>query len=445
MNTHLSLRFLIIIIIGTVIPTTVFAGENLTPEQLVLLMKASRGQYNTISAKMKALSYQYDPNNKAEPKLKMTREIVSRWTRKKSFSRIVETSYLDAIPDGAYTRTTISTCSLSPKGCKKLVEAADNPVSRGYVEPDRSLDQGFYQSFFTVYAAMWDFYGWPWEKMNLDGTTVNYDEKKNYYIMKVKMGSTAKGPLITLYVDPLKDFIPVKKEFLKYDSTLLQRYECSDFHQAENGLWIPYRYSWFDPRVSYGAVYEVEEVVVNQPIADNLLHFDFPAGTIVYDGRYNLKYKIDDAAQAQHSIADPCSETTTNIAVTVPAKDEDLVAAASKVKELLDAHAVKEIVSPAIEVSPGIVLVTVDKSEYKLSIKKYDGTKPVLLDYEFESTELELSSFKNLIKTEDQVIANINRVQSHTGFASGTLLLQYAAESKPVKVTFVSAPLPNAP
>jgi hypothetical protein len=91
------------------------------------------------------------------------------------------------------------------------------------------------------------------------------------------------------------------------------------------------------------------------------------------------------------------------------------------------------------------VLVTVEKSEYKLSIKKYDGTKPVLLDYEFESTELELSSFKNLIKTEDQVIANINRVQSHSGFASGTLLLQYAGEDKSTKVTFVSAPLPNAP
>jgi hypothetical protein len=445
MNTHLSLRFLIIITIGTVIPTTVFAGENLTPEQLVLLMKASRGQYNTISAKMKALSYQYDPNNKAEPKLKMTREIVSRWTRKKSFSRIVETSYLDAIPDGAYTRTTISTCSLSPKGCKKLVEAADNPVSRGYVEPDRSLDQGFYQSFFTVYAAMWDFYGWPWEKMNVDKATVTRDEKNNYYIMKVKMGTTAKGPLITLYVDPLKDFIPVKKEFLKYDGTMLVTFECTDFHQMPNGFWIPYQYSWFDPRLNYGAVYEIEKVVVNEPIPDNLLDFAFPSGTVVRDEISSLQYRIDDVTQPQDTIADPCSETTTNIAVTVPAKDEDLVAAASKAKGLLDAHAVKEIVSPAIEVSPGIVLVTVDKSEYKLSIKKYDGTKPVLLDYEFESTELKLSSFKNLIKTEDQVIANINRVQSHTGFASGTLLLQYAAESKPVKVTFVSAPLPNAP
>ena len=443
MNTILSLRFLVIVTIVGVIPMTAFADVNLTPEQLILLMKASREQYNTISARMKATSYQYDADNKTKTKLRMTREIVSRWTRKKHFSRTVQTSYPDTIPHKDYTPTTITTYALTPKRSKRLIEAPDNRTPRGYVTAGMSLKQEL--PFYTIYTAMWELSGWPWEEWNLDEATVTRDEKNNYYIMKVKMGSNQKGPWTTLYIDPSKDFIPVKSEFLKYDRTLIMTSECSDFRQVANGLWIPYQYSWLDPRVNYGAVYEVEEVTVNEPIPDNLLDFAFPTGTVVRDEISSLQYRIEDATQIQGAIGDPCSETMTNIAVTGPAKDEDLVAAASKAKELLHTHAIKTIVSPAIEVWPGTVLVTVDKSEYKLSVKKYDGTKPVLLDYDFQSTELELSSFKNPISTEDQMIAKINRVQSHTGFAKGTLLLQYEGEEKPVKVTFVSAPLANSP
>ena len=442
MNTILSLRFVVIVTVVGVIPITVFADVDITPEQLVLLMKASSEQYNTITAKMKAMTYQYGDDNKVDPKLRMTRDIVSRWTRKKSFSRTVQTSYPDKISHKDYTPTTIITYTITPKHSKRLTEASDNRTPRGYVT-GMSLEKD--QPFYTIYAAMWGFFGWPWDKMNLDEATVTRDEKNNYYIMKVKMGSSTKGPWITLYIDPSKSFIPVKKEFLKHDGTVLLTYQCSDFRQVANGLWIPYGYFWFGPKGNYGAVYEVEQVTVNKPIPDNLLDFAFPSGTIIHEERYNLRYTIDDVTQPQDPIADPCSETTTNIAVTAPAKEEDLVAAASKAKELLHTHAIKTIVSPAIEVWPGTVLVTVDKSEYKLSVKKYGGTKPVLLDYDFQSTELELSSFKNLISTEDQMIAKINRVQSHTGFAKGTLLLKYEGEEKPVKVTFVSAPLPNAP
>lgn len=443
MNTCLSLRFLLIVTVVIVSPIIAFADANLTPEQLVLLMEASREQYNTISAKMKALSYQYDPNNKAEPKLKMTRNIVSRWTREKSFSRTVRTSYPDTIPHKDYTPTIISTYAITPKWSKKLVEAPDNRTPRGYIKPGRSLEED--QPFYTIYTAMWDIFSWPREQMNLHKATITRDEKNNYYVVKLKMGSSQKGPMNVLWIDASKSFIPVKGEFLKHDGTLLTRSECSDFRQTENGLWIPYRYSWFDPRANYGAVYEVEKAVVNQPIPDNLLDFTFPTGTIVHDDICSMQYIIGDVIPSQDTVVDPCSQTVTNIAVTARAKEEDLLASASKAKELLHAHAITATPSPTVEVSPKIVLVTPDKYEYKLSVKKCYGTKPVLLDYEFESTELKLSLFKNLINTEDQLIANINRVQSHTGFASGTLLLQYAGEDKSTKVTFVSAPLPNAP
>jgi len=445
MDTFLSLRFLVIVTISAFISTVGFADANLTPDQLVLLMKASREQYGTIDSKMKVTAYQFDVDNKTNPKHKMDRVIVSRCTRKKSFSRIVETSYPDIIPDKGGIQTTISTCALTPEGCKQLIEASDNRTPRGYVKLGGSLekDQGFYQSFFTIHAAMWDFFGWPWEKMDLNEATISRDEKNNCYVMKVKMGSSQKGPFVTLYVDPSKDFIPVKKEFLKYDGTLLASFECSDFHQAEDRLWIPYRYSWIDPRVHYGEIYEVEKAIVNQPIPDNALDFAFPNGTIVDDERLNVKYKVDDTNQVQDTIVDPCSLVKTDVSVTAPASEQDLISSASKAKELLRAYT-ERTASPAVEVLPTVVLVTLEQSEYKLSVTKSDGTKPVLLNYKFESDALKLSSLKNLIQTQDQLVANVSRLKSCAGFAIGTLLLEYEGEKDPVKVTFVSAPLPDA-
>lgn len=441
MKTYLSSRILVIIAVAFVLPVIALAEANLTPEQLVLLMKASCEQYDTCTfdTKMKSTSYRYSADNKTSPKLDVIMDTISRWTKKKRFGRIVRTSYADTNPQGY---TTISTYALAPKRTKKLLEVSDNRTPRGHIEPRGMSFLDNEIVFCTVHEAMWALSAWPWEAWNLDETTITRDEKNNYYIMKVKMTTLPKGPLITLYIDPSKGFIPVKREFRKYDGTLASIFECSDFRQVENGLWIPYRYSLVDPRTNYETVCEVQEMLVNQPIPDNLLDFEFPNGTVVYDNISNVRYRIPTTTQAQDIIVDPCSVIISDIAVTAPAKEEDLLASALKAKELLQIHIpAKEIVSPAIEVSPTIVLVTADKYKYKLSVKRYDGTKPVLLDYNFEGNGLELSSLKNLIDKEDQLIVNTNRLQSHTGFAKGILVLKFVGENEPVKITFVSAPL----
>jgi len=442
MNSRLSVRSLFLLTVITFIPTIVIAEVNLTPEQLVLLMKASREQYNIVDAKMKERFYQYDPNNQSEPKVKMSREIVSRWTRDKQFSRTVETSYPDKIPHKDYSPTIVHTYVTTSTWSKLLIEAPDNRIPRGYIKSGVSLEEE--KGFYTIYDAMWKLLGFPWEKMNLAETTVTRDEKTHYYIMKARMGDHPRGPFVTLYIDPGRDFIPVKKEMVKPDGTIVLRLECNPFRRV-NGLWIAYRYCWFDPRVNYGAVTEVEDVKVNQSIPDNLLEFSFPKGTIVSDEMHGLKYTIEGVDQSPADKGKAGSEIAADTKLTAPVKEEQLRTVASKAEQMLQTLTAEQAVPLAIQIWPTIVLVTNDKYEYKLSATKSDGTKPVLLNYEFESGSLDLSSFKNLINDQNQLVLRINRKQSHTRFASGTLLLQLKGHDEVIKVTFVSPPLQDTP
>jgi hypothetical protein len=420
-------------------PMTAVSDDNLTAEQLVLLMKASREQYNTINVKMKATAYKYDTDNKTKLKIMKTQDIVSRWSTNKHFSRTIENSYPDVIPHKDYPTTMIRTYVITPKWSKRLIEVPDGRIPRGYIMPGRSLEEEL--TFYPIYDVMWSLYKWPWEEIDLEDSTVTFDEKQNHYIIKVTMISP-KSPLLILYIDASKSFIPFKKEFIKNDGTLIKRDECDDFRQTESGLWIPYRYSWLDPGEHYGKDYEVEDVIVNKPIPDNQLNFDFPVGTIVYNEILNLRHRTEDVNQPQGFVVDPCTETLTDV-LNTPVEEESLLAAASKAKELLEAQTSTEEKTSQIVVSPLTVLVTTEKYEYKLSVNRNNGTKPVLINYKFESTELVLSSLKNLIKTDDFLIVNINRLESHTGFASGALFLYFEAEDNPVKITFVSAPLSN--
>lgn len=444
MNSSILSRLLVSILVACVIPMVTFADPNLTPEQLVLLMKASRERYNTFDEKIKVANYQETDN---KTKATLTLDIISRWTKNKQFSRIIRTEYLlDETPHEGYTPTIIKTYIIAKESSKRLIEAPDNRSPRGYVAPGMSLELEQDQGFYGTYGAMWNLFSAPWEKMNLNESTSSFDNTSKCYILNVPMGAYPKAPLFILYIDPSKDYIPVKKEYVKkYDGTVIAILECSDFRQTESGLWIPYRYSWSDPRKSLKIVYKVEQVKVNETIADSLFDFTFPAGTIVYDERYNLRYTVGETRQAQQPIVDPCSLTSTGVIATSPAKDEELLASASKAKELLQAHAGVVEALPSIEVSPAIVLVIANRYEYSLSVIRPDGTKPQLLSYGFESDTLEFLSLKDLIQDKSQLIINIKRLQSHTGFASGTLLLQFEKEKEPVKVTFVSAPLPNTP
>lgn len=291
MVVHKLVVFLAILDLLCIIPGILLAEEDLSPEQLFLLMKASSEQYNTFDAKIKVTNYHRADK---ESEIKLTRDIVWRWTKSRSFSRIVRTEYGVEIQDEDYSTTFIKTFAITPKWSKCLVEAQDNRTPRGYVESGMAMERR--QSFYNIHDVMWKPFGYPLERFSTDDSTATFDEDKGYYILKTKFRGVEKSSVFTLHIDSSKGFIPVEMEYVMHDGTLIARCECNDLRQTKVGLWVPYRYSWIDPRRNITFSYEVEEVKVNEPIPEHLLDFAFPKGTVVIDEIANLRYIVNDEA-----------------------------------------------------------------------------------------------------------------------------------------------------
>jgi len=368
-------RYSMITVLATVFASSAtFADENLTPEQLILLMRTSSERYVSFDAKIKSMVYEATGKD-SDPKLKLESEITSRWLRNKSYSKTVQTEYFDTTSEGrVLTRT--DTYAITPTMTKQLVEMSDSSTPKGYIKSGKGLDP-----FYPLYDAMWDIWG-PWEEINLEQTTLTRDAENNCYVMKIKMGDSIKGPFIKMYIDPSKGFIPFKKEIMKYDGTLITTHECSDFRQVKKDLWIPYQYFYNDPRTAFSYFYNVEEVTVNDPINEDMLDFAFPEGTIVHDQINNMEYKVglgnivttEDINQLNPEILTAQKEKNVlkpeGIVMKLPPKDSEFLASVEKTKELLyTAHSHEKhhynIYLAVIIISAGIVgLVSVFRAMF---------------------------------------------------------------------------------
>ncbi len=115
---------------------------------------------------------------------------------------------------------------------------------------------------------------WPWDRIDTEESQVTWDKENNLFVVNLMMGNSNHGCLVNLYVDPSKGFIPVKKNLLKLDGTLFRIDENKDFRKADAGLWFPYKYSWYDPRMKFKAEFTMLELSVNKPIKEELFDFD---------------------------------------------------------------------------------------------------------------------------------------------------------------------------
>lgn len=355
MNRMFVFTFIIMSIIAT---EYTYALEDFTPEQMVMLMKASREKYVTIKATMKANSYENIDEN-SEPELKSTRDIISYWTKDKSFSKLTQTRYKDIARGDEHDFIRIETYAITPEWSKKLTEVPDGRKPRGFVKPGNSLQPEV--PFYDIDIAMWDISGCNWDDINFSETILTKDEMTNYYILKAKLGDSPKDPFAKLYIDASKDFIPIKKEFFKYDGTLLISYECSDFRQDKHGFWAPYQYSWSDSNVGFSTKYDVEEVVINEPVSEDVFNFTFPDGTVVIDEIANLKYNIEVVEdELIFAIEDNQGILKQEDIIDAPlAKEEKLLAHASEVKSLLETSSASKKKSVNIYLIPAFILLGV--------------------------------------------------------------------------------------
>jgi len=441
MRKNIIIIALVFPLISCFAPLKVVAEEKLTAEQLISLMEASRGQYNTIASKIKAKAYQR--NKDSEPNLVFTMESIIRWSPEKSFSKTTTFNYSDANQrEGSLEN--IRSYSIKPTSTKVLFEFANGRTPQGRIEPVSDEEP---QPVYGIYQAMWSASGgWncSWENERVIEPSVTYDNEKKLYIMKFKTTSKEGGPWVIMYIDPSKNFMPIKKEiFLKSAddvNNLIIRFESSDFNQVKDGLWIPYKYSWHDPRVNFSTDFFVEEASVNEPIADTLFDFEFPEGAIVTDNRIGARYKVTKAAG--QTVTSVPTEPNAVIKLPQPATDEKLRSIAGKAWQLAAAGAAEKQ-ALKIEVFPQYVYVKPDKTQYLLTIKTNNDIKPQLLDFSFESDKMNLASLENQIYEKSRLIVNVQRQQEEKGFQKAILSLQFADEK--INVVFVSPPLGNTP
>jgi hypothetical protein len=408
------------------------SNRNLTAEQIVLLMKASAEQYQTIDAKLAYEAYRrIEPNEELKQSVKSN--IILRWSREKVFAKFDRTAYSDSIPPSR----SFYTYSINSLRSKKLVEELNGSANRAFIAPGKELEGDI--PAVGIYDAMWEgvihcFVFW---KDNFDMLELEFIPDKEVYILSSPAGGTTTGKrLLKFYIDPKKDYIPISQVFLKPDLSIGKVRDLNDLRKTKNGFWIPYKYS--DTYVNFKGIYTVEEVKVNEQIPDSLFDFEFPEGTIVTDNRIGAKYRV--TKQAGQTVTSVPTEPNTVIKLPQPATDEKLRSIAGKASELA-AAAAAEKQALKIEVFPQYVYVKPDKTQYSLTIKKTGDTKPQLLDYTFESDKMKLTSVDNKISEKQQFIVNIQRKQEDKGFQKAVLSLRFADEK--IDVIFVSPPLEN--
>jgi hypothetical protein len=163
------------------------------------------------------------------------------------------------------------------------------------------------------------------------------------------------------------------------------------------------------------------------------MDFQFPVGTVVHDQILGTAYKVKDPNHSDYPMEVPdLSLQQTN---GPSASDADLAEAARQAMKLVNESNGS---SHGFKVSPNMVLVRNTRTDYSIDVEPPRGTStPELTNHNFSGSGLVLNSITDQLTAEGNIIASVTREPSHTGYAEGTLELQFAGRDKLLKVKFV--------
>jgi len=283
--------------------------------------------------------------------------------------------------------------------------------------------------------------GWERHSKNAKNIQSLRDNTGNYLF---EFPINAKGSCFRYVIDPRKNYIPVKRDILFPDKTVMVHEECDNFRQVGN-LSVPFHFTWFDPTAKFGGEYKVLSMKVNEIKSPQELDFQFPKGTIVQDKVRGIRYKVGDDVSATNTVADSNNinvNLSGNAGLPPSATNTQLADAAMKAQELLakekQTAAEKQAVVP-VEVSPSYVWVLPGKNEYVLSVNSKSDKTPGLVGHSIEANGLVLNAVDNQISSSSQIKVTLERPGSLKDYADGVMTLEF--NDQKATVHFIAAPL----
>ena len=403
-----------------------------TNEQLWQLMEASRARYASLEAHIEMEAY-VEPEN-APDLLRQTakKTIVLQMAPTKRY--MICTSTLFPMPPANELKQT-DRYLVTPGFVKRLREDHQTSMRSGWIEESQRPSLHFY----TVYEALWGVCSVGWARLTSRMPTASVSEEDGLYIVEFRGYDGPQAPWLRLWIDPTKDYVPVRQELLFPDKSVMIREETSNWAHL-GGVWIPLFYKTACPLDRSWSQYRVTSIRVNEPVAEDSLAFDFPPGTDVHDKIRGIDYVVGRRGAPAEPANATSSSTANRPALPASATDLQLAEAAKQAQSLIEGHAASSQQSVAPTVRPSYVWVVPGKTEYLLTVSRPEAGSPLSLNsYSFEPDGLVLHGVEDNIAEMGNLKVIVERPAEHTAFADAVLTLEFSGQSVPVH--FVAAPL----
>jgi hypothetical protein len=431
---------------GNVIP--VYAATTFQPDEMFMIMKASRSRIITIEATLEQRGYQYADDQqytdkkKGNPILSYVQEMEYRRAGDRIFCQITTTSYT---PAGQPVSLIRETAEVGSKWTRLLREEplGDKNYS-GVIRTERELP-GMMSA--TPDVIFWHSASEDWDKrFRRAGSRafVEYDNTAGYYVLEYPIGDNADSPWYRYTIDPSKGYMPITREWLASDKKSLGVDKCEDFRDV-NGFQVPFRFSWYYPDGRIGGQYTFKQISINKDIPSEKLTFEFPRGTQVQDKVRGIQYKVGDNISEMNTVVDSNHvdiKLPNDAGIAPSASNIQLADVAMKAQELLDKEkqaATGECPVIPIEISPSCVWVLPGKNEYVFSVNSKSDELPGLVNHSIEKKGLVLDAVDNQILSSNKIKVILERPESLKDYADSVMTLEF--NDQKAIIHFIAAPL----